>query len=109
MPKIKMHEFDTREAWLRHRLINVGASEAPALFNEHPFITPFKLAAIKTGRLQVEETKRMKFGTLMQGPALELLQEERPISVIVPNIKYPVRYYEELARPPRRDARRVYL
>jgi predicted phage-related endonuclease len=46
---IERRQITDREQWLEWRKYVVGASEAPALFDAHPFLTKLKLFMIKSG------------------------------------------------------------
>jgi predicted phage-related endonuclease len=46
---IERKEIKDRAEWLEWRKLVVGASETPALFDQHPFLTKLKLFMIKNG------------------------------------------------------------
>lgn len=58
----------TRKQWLKLRRQSVGASEAAALFNLHPFHSPFSLWAEKTGQVEPEDEKndQQEFGLAIE-------------------------------------------
>jgi putative phage-type endonuclease len=55
------------EAWHEHRKLYRNASESPAVMGLSPWMTPFQLWQLKTGRTQpMEATAPMKHGTEME-------------------------------------------
>jgi len=69
------------EEWLRRRKQNVNASEVAALFGPdvHPYLTPFKLWALKSGKVpDPAENSAMRRGKLFEPVVLELLREDHP-------------------------------
>ena len=71
----------SREEWLERRRQNVNASEAAALFGPeiHPFLTPYKLWALKSGKLDDEEDKPiLRRGRLFEPIVLDILREDYP-------------------------------
>jgi len=77
----------SREEWLALRERNIGASEAGALLSVHPFLTPFELYARKSGLVtaDVADNSAMRRGRLLEPVALQMLAEELPDWIIVPN------------------------
>lgn len=58
----------TRKEWLALRRQSVGASEAAALFNLHPYQSPYSLWAEKTGEVEPpdESTDQQEFGLVIE-------------------------------------------
>jgi hypothetical protein len=69
-----------RAAWLKARGQDVTASVVGALFGAHPYVTPYELWAIKSGRVPRadEETVAMRRGRLLEPVAVAILREENP-------------------------------
>ena len=71
-----------RDEWLSWRESNVNASEIAALFGDgiHPYLSPYKLWARKSGLIPRSETdnRDMKRGRLLEPVLLALLREEHP-------------------------------
>lgn len=96
-PGVKVLRPQSREKWLEGRLKTVGASELPALFGVHKYLTPFELMAIKQGlykpdfaeidiredSIHLPPTER---GNLMEPPAFVLLRRLRPTWVVTENV-----------------------
>jgi hypothetical protein len=77
----------SRAKWLDLRKSTLGASEVAALLGAHPWLTPYKLWAEKSGILQpVEETRSMRRGRYLEGVAVDFLREEQPLWIVTPNI-----------------------
>lgn len=76
----------SREEWLQLRKDTIGASEIAAVIGEHPYLTPFKLWALKTGRWANEETKAMRRGRMLEDDCVDILREERPKWAIQHNV-----------------------
>lgn len=76
-----------RKTWLSLRARDVTASAAAALVGAHPFITPWQLHALKTGRIteDPEESPPMMRGRLLEPVAVQMLREKRPDWRIVHN------------------------
>jgi predicted phage-related endonuclease len=75
-------EIGPRDEWLEWRKSNVNASEGAALFgdNAHPYVTPYKLWAEKSGLLlPAPDTPTLRRGRLLEPVAVELLREEKPM------------------------------
>ncbi len=72
----------SREEWLSRRKMNVNASEAAALFGPeiHPFLTPYKLWALKSGKLPEAEndSPTLRRGRKFEPVVLEILREDYP-------------------------------
>lgn len=71
----------SREAWLARRKQNVNASEAAGLFGPdiHPYWTPFKLWAAKSGKLPDEEDSPiLRRGRKFEPVAIDILREDYP-------------------------------
>lgn len=86
-PGVEVLRPASREEWLALRRQNVGASVAGCLLGVHEYQTAFGLWALRTGRVadDPEETAPMRRGRLLEGPALQLVQEERPDWQVTPN------------------------
>ena len=71
----------SREEWLKRRKANVNASEIAALFGPeiHPFLTPYKLWALKCEKIADEEDKPiLRRGRLFEPIVLDILREDYP-------------------------------
>jgi len=79
-----------RQSWLALRELDVTASTAAALFGLHPYITAYKLWALKSGLIGEEaiETPAMRRGRILEPVALQMLGEERPEWRVVPGKVY---------------------
>lgn len=77
---IRLDPITERDEWLALRSKDVTASVSAALFGVSPFKTKFELWHEKAGFIQPdpEENAAMIRGRIMEGPALQLLREERP-------------------------------
>lgn len=65
------------EDWLNWRREGVGASDYPAIVDESPYLTPYKLWAIKTSRLKEDSPNRaMTMGTELEPLIREKLGSE---------------------------------
>lgn len=81
MSQIERHRIVSREQWLNElRPPLVTASVASATIALHDFITPFELWALKSGLItdDPEITPAMERGTILEGPAFELLKRDFP-------------------------------
>jgi putative phage-type endonuclease len=61
--------------WHEHRAKYRNASETPAVLGASPWMTPYELWLIKTGRKVVEETAPMRHGTAMEPYARAAFEE----------------------------------
>jgi predicted phage-related endonuclease len=71
----------SRDEWLARRKQNVNASEAAALFGPqiHPYLTPYKLWALKSGKLSDEaDSKILQRGRKFEPVVVEILREDYP-------------------------------
>ncbi len=71
----------SREAWLARRKQNVNASEAAGLFGPdiHPYWTPYKLWAAKSGKLpDEEENPVLRRGRMFEPVVLNILGQDYP-------------------------------
>lgn len=71
----------SRDEWLARRHANINASEAAGLFGPdiHPFWTPFKLWAEKSGRLPAQQdSKTLQRGRKFEPVVLDCLREDYP-------------------------------
>jgi len=76
----------SREEWLHLRKDTIGASEVAAVLGVHPYMTPFKLWALKSGKWGNDETKAMRRGRMLEDDCIEILREERPEWTVTPNV-----------------------
>jgi len=68
-----------RDLWLAQRSQVIGASEIAALFGESPWMSPFRLSALKRGLVKDdEETEDMRRGRLYEPVAIQIIREEHP-------------------------------
>lgn len=68
-PAIEVCTADDREAWLKARLLGVGASDSPVLMGASKYSSPVELWGIKTGRLPEsvdDENERMLWGQRLE-------------------------------------------
>lgn len=67
-----------RAEWLQLRRKSIGASEAAALFNLHPYHSPFSLWAEKTGQVDPpeESTDQQEFGLVIEPYLAKRYQRE---------------------------------
>ena len=83
-----------RELWLAQRSLVIGASEIAALFGESPWMSPFKLSAIKAGRVKADdENAAMRRGRLLEPVAIECVREENPTWDVCPNAFPNLQYF----------------
>lgn len=84
--------LNDREKWLALRSRDVTASVAGALLGVHPYMTPYGLWALKSGRISEdpEETAPMRRGRLLEPVAVQILREEHPEWIFEP---YPLGSY----------------
>jgi predicted phage-related endonuclease len=78
---IERHRIASRDQWLNElRAPYVTASVASATIALHDFITPFELWSLKAGLItdDPEVTPAMERGTILEGPAFELLKRDFP-------------------------------
>jgi predicted phage-related endonuclease len=86
----------SRDDWLYVRKSTIGASEIAALFGCHPWLTPFKLFAMKTGQHEEERAgiailensihlPPLERGNFMESKAFEALRMLRPVWSIEAN------------------------
>lgn len=87
----------SRDHWLDIRKSTIGASEIAALLGEHPWLTPFKLFAKKTGQYKEEDDAGTTIlensvhlpplarGNFMESKAFEAMQMLRPDWTVTPN------------------------
>lgn len=74
-------QISSRDEWLERRKQNVNASEAAALFGPeiHPFLTPYKLWALKSGKTDdAADNKTLKRGRLFEPVVIDILREDYP-------------------------------
>ncbi len=85
------HEILTpsgRDAWLGLRSATIGASEAPALFGVHPWLSAYELHHLKAGTIHADPTESgpMRRGRHLEEVAVKFLQEERPAWAVTGNV-----------------------
>jgi predicted phage-related endonuclease len=73
-------DIKERSEWLGWRKDNINASEAACLLGDfHPYMTAYKLWAIKSGLYADDaDSPEKRRGRLLEPVAINLLQEERP-------------------------------
>lgn len=68
---------ENREQWLGTRHGTIGGSDAPAVLGVCPFVSPYQLWALKTGRIDPEpENSRMRRGKIMEEPVARMIEVE---------------------------------
>jgi YqaJ-like viral recombinase domain len=80
-----------REEWLSRRKANVNASEAAALFGPeiHPYLTPYKLWALKCEKISDEaDSKILQRGRKFEPVVVDILREDYPDWNFVPAHAY---------------------
>jgi YqaJ-like viral recombinase domain len=88
----------SRDEWLEQRRRVVGASEIAALFAALPWMSPFKLSAIKGGLVaEDEENESMRAGRLFEPIAIQYLREERPDWIVHHNALPDLQYFVDAA------------
>ena len=87
---ITKRAIENDNQWKMWRGGLVGASETGALFpGSGHYMSPFELYQLKSGNLQITETKVMRDGRKMEKVALELIQEEYPeLKAYNPKVHY---------------------
>ena len=76
---IERKTITTREAWLDWRRQDVTASNVGALFNCHPYVTPLRLYAEKSGtEFLVEDNLAMRRGRWLEPAVAKAVEEMRP-------------------------------
>jgi hypothetical protein len=81
----------SREEWLARRKANINASEAAALFGPeiHPYLTPFKLWALKCEKIpEPGDSKILQRGRKFEPVVIEILREDYPDWEINPSRHY---------------------
>ena len=89
-----------RDAWLALRGATIGASESPALFGVHPWLSAYELHHLKAGTITADltETGPMRRGRHLEEVAVKFLQEERPAWAVTANVVgQEGRFYRNLA------------
>jgi hypothetical protein len=78
---------ETREAWLDLRMPTLGGTETPAMLGVHPKVTPFELWAKKSNLVPpLKDNKHLRRGRLIEPVGIEILREERPDWLVLPNV-----------------------
>ncbi len=77
-----------RAEWLALRGATIGASESPALFGVHPWLSAYELHHLKAGTISADptETGPMRRGRHLEEVAVKFLQEERPTWAVTGNV-----------------------
>jgi hypothetical protein len=76
---IQSRAITNRARWLGWRKKNLGASEIAALFGVHPFLTAYKLWALKSGLIEEDDDSLVKRrGRHFERTAIDILREENP-------------------------------
>jgi hypothetical protein len=73
--------ISSREEWLARRKQNVNASEIAALFGPeiHPFLTPYKLWALKCEKIpDATDSPMLRRGRLFEPIVVDILSEDHP-------------------------------
>src|SRR5262252_9029275 len=73
-----------REDWLKVREPYIGASEAAALFDEHPFITPADLAVTKLTGHRKTENSAMRRGRHLEAAVASWWEDEHGLTLAEP-------------------------
>ncbi len=69
--------FETREEWLKYRMMGIGGSDAPVIAGLVGWSSPYKLCLQKKGLIpEEEETTRMSLGKIIEPWARQRLAEE---------------------------------
>ncbi len=77
----------SRAEWLGLRKPTIGGTESPMMLGVHPHVSPFELWARKSGLVPSEpDTKRMRRGRIVERIAPDIIREERPEWIVMPNI-----------------------
>jgi hypothetical protein len=78
----------SRAEWLSLRGATIGASESPALFGIHPWLSAYELHHLKAGTIAADQTETgpMRRGRPLEEVAVKFLQEERPAWAVRGNI-----------------------
>lgn len=73
MTDVNLIKYDTREEWLKARVLGIGASESAALFGLSPWLSPFAIWADKTGMAPRESSSSevLRWGLLLEAPIAE--------------------------------------
>jgi putative phage-type endonuclease len=83
------------QEWLDYRLKMFNASETAAVLGESPWMTPYQLWLLKTGRSQTKATAAMQHGTDLE-PAARAAYEARTGHVMQPLVLQDSRYSASL-------------
>ena len=76
----------SREEWLAARTGSIGGSEIAALFGAHPWLTPYHLWALKTGRMEPgPDTVAAHRGRKLEAFVLSDFASDHPEWAITPN------------------------
>ncbi len=76
----------TREAWLEQRRGGVGGSDIAALAGVHPYKTALDVWLEKQAGVSSASSARMKLGSMLEGPILELYEKQRGVKVARPGL-----------------------
>jgi putative phage-type endonuclease len=68
--------------WLDLRKNKIGASDAPIILGDSPYLTPYQLWEIKTGRKEQKWTHSMRFGVENEEVARKLYEDQTGIFVM---------------------------
>ena len=87
----------SRAEWLDIRAPTIGASEIAAVLGVHPYLTPYELWARKSGLAPPEaDNKQMRRGRLLEPVAINIIREERPGWIILPNSIPGGKFYRDI-------------
>lgn len=81
---IERRKIENRQEWLQWRRSFVTASQVPALFGCHPYMTALRLYMEKSGvEFPNEETPVMRRGRLLESAVGQAVRDERPDWLII--------------------------
>jgi len=87
LPYHKSTEYASREEWLQARTAGIGGSDAPAVFQISPWVSPFSLWLEKTGVRMRKDTrtgKHLLIGKLMESVIAQAFEIETGIEAAAP-------------------------
>lgn len=77
----EMRKPETREAWLKARMVGVGGSDISAIAGFNPFKSAIDVFLEKTGRLRTEENQKMRWGRILEEPVAREYADSEEVSV----------------------------
>lgn len=81
--------------WHAHRMVHRNASETAAVMGENPWMTPYQLWLVRTGRVEVPITPPMRHGTQLE-PAARAAYETLSGNVVQPLVMVSEQYSASL-------------